>query len=80
MIEILETHTVTPSPANQKKGVHPEVLRMNFCLKNSSLKTSGELGSFECEHPHSLSGLVISHSWLQTPEFQCVWPHCASGT
>ena len=76
MIEILETHTVTPSPANQKKGIHPEVLPTKFCLKNSSLKTSGEFGSFEYEHPYSLSGLSL----LQTPEFQFVWLHCASGT
>ena len=56
MIEIIETHTATSSPANQKKGIHPAVLPMKFCLKNSSLKTFGEFGSFEYEQPDSLSG------------------------
>lgn len=52
-----------------------------LALKNALQYWFGELGIFGGhEPPLSLHGPAINRSLIQTPTFQSVWPHCASGT
>ena len=76
----LEHHPVTSQPTKQKKVTHPADLIPNFAYKTSPQKPSGILGFLSISHPLSLLVPAINLSLLQTPTFQFVWPHCASGT
>ena len=77
----LEHRPVTSPPTNPKEVTHPATLTPNFAYKNFSLKTNREFNFFlSTSHPFSSLSPAINLSPLQTPTFQFVWPHCASGT
>ena len=79
-LRFLEHHPLTSPPTNQKKVTHPAALTPNLSLKTLPWNSLGSSGLLSMSHSFSLVGPAINLSLLQTPTFQFLWFHGASGT